>query len=81
MLDSFELKKYLINLGFEHFKDNVQIDGFSHVNLEFPVYLKTTLNKRLNPSTDAPIVFHIKYEEKIRQFLFKNKRVFSGTGQ
>jgi hypothetical protein len=80
LLDSFELKKYLINLGFEHVKDNKRIDGFSHTNLEFPVYLKTTDNKRLKPSTESPIVFHIKYEEKIRQFLLKNTRVSPGTG-
>jgi hypothetical protein len=80
LLDSFELKKYLINLGFEHVKDNKRIDGFSHTNLEFPVYLKTTDNKRLKPSTESPIVFHIKYEEKIRQFLHKSTRVSPGIG-
>jgi hypothetical protein len=79
LLDSFELKKYLKDLGFKHVKDNVQIDGFSHSNLEFPVYLKTTENKRLKPSTESPIVFHVEYEEKIRQFLLKNTRVSAGT--
>ena len=75
MLNSYKLKAYLIEFGFEHFKDNVRIDGFSHPNLDFPVYLKTKENKKLEPSEEAPVVFHSIYEEEIKQFVLKNKRV------
>lgn len=79
MLNSYELKTYLSELDFEHTKDNVRIDGFSHPNLEFPVYTKTSAKKRLIPAEDAPIVVHVQYEKVIRQLLLENNKILAGN--
>lgn len=65
MLNSLEIKKALLELGFEQHIDDARILGFRHEKLAHPVYVKTPSgNTTADHVKKNPLVIHSGYENE-----------------
>ena len=65
MLNSLEIKKVLVDIGFEQHIDDARILGFTNKDLAHPVYVKTPSgNTKVNYVKKNPLVIYSGYKDK-----------------